>query len=84
MKASIRNLFLSLTFSGFLFILLTITIQNSSKTNRINLIFKETVDLPISFIVGASFISGSLIGNILIFHYLGNKNIKVISNNRQL
>ena len=47
------------------FFILMIGIQNSSKESKVNLIFNETVDLPISFIVGISFISGSLTGSLL-------------------
>jgi len=42
-----------------------IGIQNSSKQNKVNLIFKETISLPISFIIGISFISGSITGSLL-------------------
>ena len=40
-------------------------IQNSSLKKEVNLFFNETIALPISFIVGISFISGSLTGNLL-------------------
>ena len=42
-----------------------IGIQNSSSKEKINLLTNQTVNLPISFIVGISFISGSLTGSIL-------------------
>ncbi len=42
-----------------------IGIQNSSKQIKINLILRETIDLPISFIIGLSFISGSITGSVL-------------------
>ena len=42
-----------------------IGIQNSSIKKKVNLIFGETVALPISFIVGVSFISGSLTGALI-------------------
>ena len=48
-----------------LFLLLMIGIQNSSNKTKINLIINESVNLPISFIVGSSFIGGSLIGSLL-------------------
>ena len=48
---------LVLNFSLFLFLM--IVIQNSSNKNKVNLIISETVLLPISFIIGVSFISGS-------------------------
>ena len=40
-------------------------IQNSSRKNKVNLIINETVNLPIGFIVGISFMSGSITGNLL-------------------
>ena len=42
-----------------------IGIQNSSIKKNVNLIIAETITLPISFIIGISFISGSLTGNLL-------------------
>jgi hypothetical protein len=42
-----------------------IGIQNSSVKKKVNLIMSETIKLPIGFIVGISFISGSLCGSIL-------------------
>ena len=44
-----------------------IGIQNSSGKKKVDLIISKTVDLPIGFIVGISFISGSFIGSLLEF-----------------
>ena len=41
-----------------------IGIQNSRNKGKINFLMNETVKLPISFIIGTSFISGSIIGSI--------------------
>ena len=57
------------------FLLLMIGIQNSSVKKNVNLIITETVTLPISFIIGMSFISGSLTGNLLKMDF-NNKNDK--------
>jgi len=46
-------------------LLLIIGIQNSSSKRKINLIIGETIKLPISFVVGISFISGSITGSLL-------------------
>ena len=62
---SIRNLLFVITFNFSLFLLLMIGIQNSSSKRKVNLIINETVRIPISFIIGISFISGSLTGGIL-------------------
>ena len=65
MSPLIRKIFLALIFNSSLFVLLLIGIQNSSNKSKVNLIFEETVQLPISFIVGNSFIVGSIFGSIL-------------------
>jgi len=48
-----------------LFILLIIGIQNSSIKSKVNLVIDETVSLPVGFIIGSSFITGSLLGSLL-------------------
>ena len=50
-----------------------IGIQNSSKKSSVNLLSNKTVQLPISFISGASFISGSLIGSLISINFLKKK-----------
>ena len=60
-----KKLFFIFTFNVSLFLVLMIGIQNSSSKGKINLLSNQTVNLPISFIVGISFISGSLTGSIL-------------------
>tara|TARA_B100002051_G_C16564874_1_gene549466 strand:- start:378 stop:614 length:237 start_codon:yes stop_codon:yes gene_type:complete len=59
-----KSLFI-LIFHFSLFLILMVGIQNNSRKNKVNLIVNETVNLPISFIVGISFISGSITGNLL-------------------
>ena len=65
MLFKLKKLFFIFTFNSSLFLLLMIGIQNSSIRKKVNLIVTETISLPISFIVGVSFISGSLTGNLL-------------------
>ena len=65
MLLSFKKLIFTITFNFSLFLLLMVGIQNSSNKTKINLIINETINLPISFIVGISFISGSLTGGIL-------------------
>ena len=60
----LRKIFFSLIFNSGLLILLILVIQNSSNKSKISIIFNETVQLPISFICGLSFISGSLTGSL--------------------
>ena len=62
---TIKKLLFSLGFNLSLFFLLMIGIQNSSKQIKINLLIGETIDLPTSFIIGMSFISGSITGSLL-------------------
>jgi len=59
-----KFVFLSLLNSCF-FLILIVSIQNSSTKGKVNFIINETINLPISFIIGVSFISGSVIGGIL-------------------
>ena len=69
MFLSFKRLFFSFTFNSVLFLLLMIGIQNSSNKGKANLIFSETVKLPISFIIGVSFITGSISGTILTINF---------------
>ena len=68
-----KKLFYIFTFNLTLFLLLMIGIQNSSRSNKVNLIMSETIELPISFIIGISFIGGSITGSLLKITF-GKKN----------
>ncbi len=57
---------LNLTF----FFLLLIGIQNSSNKSKVNLLIDETIALPVSFIIGTSFICGSLIGGFVSLNFV--------------
>ena len=65
MSHILKKIVLTLTFNSCLFLLLMIGIQNSSQKSKINFLKNETVKLPVSFIIGSSFIGGSLIGSLL-------------------
>tara|TARA_B100000242_G_C43012132_1_gene470574 strand:+ start:804 stop:962 length:159 start_codon:yes stop_codon:yes gene_type:complete len=45
-------------------------IQNSSSKRKVNLIISETVQLPVSFIIGVSFITGSISANLFKNNFL--------------
>ena len=60
-----KKLFLNIITNLFLIIFLILTIQNSNHRNSVNLIFFKTISLPLSFILGSSFISGSICGGIV-------------------
>jgi len=63
MSVPLKKIIFTTTFNSCLFLLLMIGIQNSSRKIKVNFLINETVKLPISFIVGSSFISGSIIGS---------------------
>ena len=44
-----------------------IGIQNSSNESKVDLLIDETIELPVSFIVGSSFILGSILGGFINF-----------------
>ena len=73
MSKIFKKITFALTFNTCLFLLLMIGIQNSSNKTKINLLINETVKLPISFIVGISFITGSLTGGILSSNFHNKK-----------
>ena len=62
-------------FNSSLFIVLMIGLQNNSKQSKVNFIINETVNLPIGFIFGASFISGSLTGSLISLRILNNNKL---------
>ena len=68
MSFIIKKLLFSAIFNSCLFFLLFIGIQNSSNKSKVNLLVEETIELPISFIVGSSFIAGSIIGSFLVLN----------------
>ena len=60
-----RKLVHIIIFNLSIFLLLMIGIQNSSEKRKVNFIIGESVSLPVSFIIGISFISGSLSSTLL-------------------
>ncbi len=69
----LRRFILTASFHSCLFVFLIIGIQNSTIKSRVNLLIDETVSLPVGFIIGSSFISGSLLGNLLNINVRKNK-----------
>ena len=55
MSFLIKKLFLAVIFNSCLFVVLFIGIQNSSDKNKVDFLIDETIELPISFIVGSIF-----------------------------
>ena len=60
-----KKVIISIFFNSSLFLILIVGIQNSSTRNRVNFLINETVELPLSFIIGTSFITGSILGSLL-------------------
>ena len=46
------------------------TLQSKISAEKLELLIEETVKLPLGFIVGSSFIAGSIIGNLFFYHFL--------------
>ena len=65
MSLLIKRLFFIFTFNCSLFLILMIGLQNSSNKKEVNLILNDTVNLPIGFIVGVGFLSGSITGSLI-------------------
>ena len=65
MTLLIKKFLFALLFNISLFMILMIGIQNSSIKKKVNFMLFETVNLPISFIVGISFISGAITASAL-------------------
>ncbi len=65
MSFLISKFLFTVVFNSCLFFFLIIGIQNSSNKSKVDILFDETVELPVSFIIGLSFISGSILGSSL-------------------
>ena len=70
MSLILRKIIFTLSFNSCLFLFLIIGIQNSTNKSKVNFLINETVKLPISFIIGSSFIGGSLIGSIFKLNFI--------------
>ena len=68
MSFFLKKLFYSAIFNSCLFAILFIGIQNSSNKSKVDLLINKTIELPISFVVGSSFILGSILGSLIEFN----------------
>ena len=73
MSLIVKKLLYSAVFNSCLFALLFIGIQNSSNKSKVDLLINETIELPISFIIGSSFILGSILGGFIDFNLNNEK-----------
>ena len=68
MRLFIRKFLYSAIFNSCLFAILFVGIQNSSNKSKVNFLINETIALQISFVVGSSFILGSILGSFIEFN----------------
>tara|TARA_Y100000589_G_scaffold332324_1_gene391742 strand:+ start:183 stop:407 length:225 start_codon:yes stop_codon:yes gene_type:complete len=73
MTLFIKKFFFTLLLNGGLLIVLFIGIQNNNDWEKVHFLNDESIELPISFIVGSGFILGSIIGSIIPIGRLLNK-----------
>ena len=66
-----KKYFFLFSINTLLFFIMIISIQNSKDKSKVDLLLNKTIDLPISFIVGSSFISGSILGGVIALN-IGN------------
>jgi len=71
-----KKVLFTITLNSALFLILIVGIQNSSHKSKVKLIMGETVDLPISFIIGMSFIAGSISSNVLTIKFKNKNKLK--------
>tara|TARA_B100000575_G_C22916271_1_gene531796 strand:+ start:583 stop:807 length:225 start_codon:yes stop_codon:yes gene_type:complete len=69
-----KKILYTIALNSALFLLLIIGIQNSSNRSKVKLLIGETVSLPLSFIIGISFISGSVSGSLLTINFNRKRN----------
>ena len=74
MSGILKKIIFATTFNFCLFLLLMVGIQNSSYKSKVNFLIYNTIKLPISFIIGSSFIVGSTIGSLFSIN-LTSKNL---------
>tara|TARA_B100000886_G_scaffold72298_1_gene46289 strand:+ start:269 stop:493 length:225 start_codon:yes stop_codon:yes gene_type:complete len=73
MNLFVKKLCYTAIFNSCLFALLFIGIQNSTNKSKVDLLIDETIELPISFVVGSSFILGSILGSFIGFNFNNEK-----------
>ena len=65
----LKKVLFTFTLNSALFLLLIVGIQNSSNKINVKFIRGETINLPLGFIIGISFISGSVSSNLLTINF---------------
>ena len=72
MSITLKKFIFLVTFNFSFFLILMIGIQNSSIKKKVNFLINETVSVPISFLIGVSFITGSITGGLLSINFSDN------------
>ena len=72
MTLTLKKFIFLVTFNFSFFLILMIGIQNSSIKKKVNLLINETVSVPISFLIGVSFITGSITGSLFSINFSDN------------
>ena len=75
MRISFNKIIFNSIFNLLLFLFLFIGIQNSTNKTKINLLITETINLPVGFSLGTSFIIGSIVGSFFNFNIFSKKEI---------
>ena len=65
MDIPFKKILLTVIYNFSLFFILIVGIQNSSNQRKVNFLMNESIQIPVSFIIGMSFISGSIVGSLL-------------------
>tara|TARA_Y100000589_G_C26580911_1_gene398329 strand:+ start:91 stop:306 length:216 start_codon:yes stop_codon:yes gene_type:complete len=65
MFISIKKLIFTVYLNISLVVALIIVIQNSSNKYKVNLFLKDSIELPLSFVIGSSFICGSFTSGLM-------------------
>ncbi len=73
MTIFLKKVSFSIVFNLSLISVLIVGIQNSSNKSKVNFLTNETVNLPVSFIIGVSFICGSLSGSFISLSVINKK-----------
>lgn len=64
-----KKLLFNATINIIFFLILLVGIQNSTKKTKVNFLTYESIKLPVSFIIGTSFVSGTFLGGLLTLNF---------------
>ncbi len=73
MSYQFKKLFFSLIYNSSILLFLMIGIQNSSSQKKVYLMSYETIRLPVSFIIGLSYLGGSITGSFININFSKKK-----------